>query len=97
MTFCPQWVSVNRRFAQARRSLITLLFKGSHALRTDNFLHKWVYLAFFNAVWVVVPGYFLWDSFKAIALALRDPSSHAQVLKERQGAAVGGSNAKKMR
>ncbi|XP_027011933.2 emopamil-binding protein-like [Tachysurus fulvidraco] len=37
---------------------------GSPNLNTKNWLYLWVYLVFFNGVWVVVPGLLLWQSWK---------------------------------
>ncbi|XP_005330296.2 emopamil-binding protein-like isoform X1 [Ictidomys tridecemlineatus] len=36
---------------------------GSPNLDTDDWLHFWVYLVFFNGVWVLIPGLFLWQSW----------------------------------
>lgn len=36
---------------------------GSPNLRTDRVIWKWVYLAGFNGVWVLVPGWVLWVSW----------------------------------
>ncbi|KAK4056158.1 hypothetical protein OIO90_002889 [Microbotryomycetes sp. JL221] len=47
---------------------------GSHNLRTDNFMHKWIYLAFFNGLWVIIPLWLLWDSWGKISTALRATS-----------------------
>ncbi|KAK4049687.1 hypothetical protein OIV83_003962 [Microbotryomycetes sp. JL201] len=47
---------------------------GSHNLRTDNWLYCWVYLAFFNGLWVAVPLWLLWDSWTKISVALRSTS-----------------------
>ncbi|XP_045199878.2 emopamil-binding protein-like isoform X2 [Mercenaria mercenaria] len=39
---------------------------GSKYLRTDNWLHLWVYLVFFNMLWVVIPLLLLWQSWFAM-------------------------------
>lgn len=39
---------------------------GSQALKTDNVLHLWVYLVFFNGLWVVIPLYLMWQSWLAM-------------------------------
>ncbi|XP_063300908.1 emopamil-binding protein-like [Pelobates fuscus] len=36
---------------------------GSPSLNTNNWLYLWVYLVFFNGIWVVVPGLLLWHSW----------------------------------
>uniref|UniRef100_A0A8C9USS2 EBP like n=1 Tax=Spermophilus dauricus TaxID=99837 RepID=A0A8C9USS2_SPEDA len=36
---------------------------GSPNLDTDDWLHFWVYLVFFNGVWVLIPGLLLWQSW----------------------------------
>ncbi|XP_069828221.1 emopamil-binding protein-like [Dendropsophus ebraccatus] len=36
---------------------------GSPNLNTSNFLYMWVYLVFFNGIWVVVPALLLWQSW----------------------------------
>lgn len=37
---------------------------GSPNLNVKNWLYLWVYLVFFNGVWVVVPGLLLCQSWK---------------------------------
>ncbi|MBN3316016.1 EBPL protein, partial [Atractosteus spatula] len=39
---------------------------GSPNLNTSNWLFLWVYLVFFNGIWVVVPGLLLWQSWMAL-------------------------------
>ncbi|KAJ8310662.1 hypothetical protein KUTeg_012527 [Tegillarca granosa] len=39
---------------------------GSPNLVTDNVLHLWVYLVFFNGLWVVIPFALLWQSWEAM-------------------------------
>jgi len=39
---------------------------GSPSLATDNFLYLWVYLVFYNGVWVVVPILLMWQSYNAM-------------------------------
>ncbi|XP_019506363.1 PREDICTED: emopamil-binding protein-like isoform X1 [Hipposideros armiger] len=36
---------------------------GSPNLNTNNWLYFWVYLVFFNSVWVLIPGLLLWQSW----------------------------------
>ena len=36
---------------------------GSPNLNTTNPLHLWVYLVFFNGIWVVIPGLLMIQSF----------------------------------
>ncbi|BGP28093.1 hypothetical protein Rt10032_c17g5823 [Rhodotorula toruloides] len=44
---------------------------GSPSLNTSHPLYTWVYLAFFNGLWVVIPLWLTWDSGKVILQALR--------------------------
>ncbi|KAK3087191.1 hypothetical protein FSP39_002886 [Pinctada imbricata] len=37
---------------------------GSMNLVTSNFLYLWVYLVFFNGLWVVIPLALMWQSYK---------------------------------
>ena len=39
---------------------------GSTQLDTSNWLYLWVYLVFFNGIWVVIPVLLLAQSFKAM-------------------------------
>ncbi|MBN3303535.1 emopamil-binding protein-like [Amia ocellicauda] len=39
---------------------------GSPNLNTSNWLYLWVYLAFFNGIWVIVPAMLLWQSWGAL-------------------------------
>ncbi|XP_036313599.1 emopamil-binding protein-like isoform X2 [Pipistrellus kuhlii] len=36
---------------------------GSPSLSTNHWLYLWVYLVFFNGLWVLVPGLLLWQSW----------------------------------
>ncbi|XP_018415639.1 PREDICTED: emopamil-binding protein-like [Nanorana parkeri] len=36
---------------------------GSPNLNTSNWLYLWVYLVFFNGLWVLIPGLLLWQSW----------------------------------
>ena len=36
---------------------------GSPSLSTADPIHMWIYLVFFNGLWVVVPGLLLWQSW----------------------------------
>ncbi|KAI5300627.1 hypothetical protein KEM55_006080 [Ascosphaera atra] len=40
---------------------------GSTALNTENPVYLWLYLAFFNGVWVVVPIWVLWKAWQEIS------------------------------
>ena len=40
---------------------------GSPNLDTSNFLFKWVYLVFLNVLWVIVPGWILYEAYKAFS------------------------------
>ena len=44
---------------------------GSQNLDTSNFMFLWVYLFFFNMLWVVFPIYALYISYKDIGNAFR--------------------------
>ncbi|KAL1022270.1 hypothetical protein UPYG_G00024480 [Umbra pygmaea] len=39
---------------------------GSPNLNTDNWLYLWVYLVFFNGIWVLVPGILMWQSWLSL-------------------------------
>uniref|UniRef100_A0AAZ3RHU0 EBP like n=1 Tax=Oncorhynchus tshawytscha TaxID=74940 RepID=A0AAZ3RHU0_ONCTS len=39
---------------------------GSPNLNTNHWLYLWIYLVFFNGVWVVVPGLLLWQSWLSL-------------------------------
>ncbi|GJN94748.1 hypothetical protein Rhopal_007840-T1 [Rhodotorula paludigena] len=43
---------------------------GSHALNTSHWLYTWVYLAFFNGLWVIIPVLLIADSGAYILRAL---------------------------
>ncbi|XP_022101938.1 emopamil-binding protein-like [Acanthaster planci] len=52
---------------------------GSPNLDTSNFLFLWVYLVFFNGIWVVIPGALMWQSW----VALRDQHTELSTFKNR--------------
>ncbi len=41
---------------------------GSPNLDTSNFLTLWIYLVFFNGLWVAFPSYVLWDVHRAFKM-----------------------------
>ena len=43
---------------------------ANHNLDTSNFMYKWLYLVFFNTLWVFIPLYALWVAATDIADAL---------------------------
>lgn len=36
---------------------------GSPSLDTSNFMYLWVYLFFFNTLWVWIPLFILWEAY----------------------------------
>ncbi|XP_038050672.1 emopamil-binding protein-like [Patiria miniata] len=52
---------------------------GSPNLDTSNFLYLWVYLVFFNGIWVVLPGALMWQSW----VALREQHAMVTTFKSR--------------
>jgi hypothetical protein len=70
MTFVPEWITVSCSRAGSP-SLTLAALQGSPALRTDHWLYAWLYLAFFNLLWVFIPLWLMWDSYNHIASALR--------------------------
>lgn len=42
---------------------------GSRNLDTSNFMYMWVYLFFFNMLWVVIPLWVLYEAYHEIYLA----------------------------
>ncbi|KAF2751460.1 Emopamil-binding protein [Sporormia fimetaria CBS 119925] len=45
-------------------------FSGSPNLDTSNWMYTWLYLAFFNGLWVVFPLWILWESYAALSSAM---------------------------
>ncbi|RYP02224.1 hypothetical protein DL766_010482 [Monosporascus sp. MC13-8B] len=50
---------------------------ANHNLDTSNFMYKWVYLVFFNMLWVFIPLYVMWVAVRDIndAFAVRQRAS----------------------
>ena len=40
------------------------MLTGNTALATDSFLYFVLYIVIFNGLWVVVPGWILWEAWK---------------------------------
>jgi hypothetical protein len=40
---------------------------GNQNLDASNFMYLWVYLVFFNMLWVVLPIYAMWVSYQDIS------------------------------
>lgn len=55
---------------------------GSKNLNTDNFLYLWVYLVFFNGLWVILPGYMLWQSWREMKIHLSNEEVVIDVMKQ---------------
>ncbi|SCZ96497.1 BZ3500_MvSof-1268-A1-R1_Chr8-2g10236 [Microbotryum saponariae] len=53
---------------------------GNQNLHTGNWLHFWVYLMFFNLIWVFIPLWIMYDSYGYIVHSLRDPAGYAAEL-----------------
>ncbi|GAA5872898.1 hypothetical protein JCM16303_006872 [Sporobolomyces ruberrimus] len=51
---------------------------GSPSLNTSHPLYTYVYLLFFNGLWVVIPIYLMYDSYNYIVRALRGQNSVEQ-------------------
>lgn len=43
---------------------------GSPNLNTSNWMLTWLYLFFFNTLWVWIPFWILWDSYGTIVTAV---------------------------
>ncbi|KAF2015400.1 Emopamil-binding protein [Aaosphaeria arxii CBS 175.79] len=43
---------------------------GSPNLDTSNWMYLWLYLAFFNGLWVVFPLWILWEAYRAMGSAM---------------------------
>ena len=51
------------------------LLIGNKNLVTGHWLYLWVYLVFFNGLWVIVPLLMMWQSWNAMSQVLSDGSS----------------------
>lgn len=45
---------------------------GNLNLDTSNFMYLWVYLVFFNTLWVWIPLWVIWYSVRDISTALNE-------------------------
>ncbi|XP_006000617.1 emopamil-binding protein-like [Latimeria chalumnae] len=54
---------------------------GSPNLNTSNWLYLWVYLVFFNGVWVVIPGLLLWQSWQGLKVMHEAENSAGKKIK----------------
>lgn len=52
---------------------------GNVNLDTSNFMYKWVYLVFFNTIWVFVPLYAIAHSIGEISSAFKAQSSKSKL------------------
>ena len=58
---------------------------GSHNLDTSNFMYLWVYLVFFNMLWVVIPLWVLHEAADTISLAFTTSSHNASRVRAKKG------------
>jgi len=56
---------------------------GSPNLDTSNFMYTWVYLFFFNTIWVWIPLWILWDSYEEVTAAVASHTSRSTGKKSR--------------
>ena len=52
---------------------------GSPNLDTSNFMYLWVYLGFFNTLWVWFPIWFLYEAYQNIGLAFARASGAVSI------------------
>ena len=52
---------------------------GNINLDTSNFMYKWVYLVFFNMIWVFVPVYAMAHSIGEISRAFKAQSTKSKL------------------
>jgi len=81
------------------------LLTGGKNLVTDNWLYLWVYLVFFNGLWVVVPVALMYQSWLALTAdqkrrkpstaSRRSESPKAQNQRNDTSALAGGDQARK--
>lgn len=45
---------------------------GNANLSTGDWMHLWLYLVFFNGIWVVMPGWCLWVAWGEVSGAFKD-------------------------
>lgn len=45
---------------------------GNTALQTGDWMYLWLYLVFFNGLWVVMPAWCLWVAWAEIGTAFRE-------------------------
>lgn len=51
---------------------------GNINLDTSNFMYKWVYLVFFNVLWVFIPLYAIYYAVGEISSAFKAQSAKAK-------------------
>ncbi|KAH0544330.1 hypothetical protein GP486_008523 [Trichoglossum hirsutum] len=61
---------------------------GSQNLDTSNFMYLWVYLFFFNMLWVFIPFWILYEAHGQISRAFKSSSGYYSNNTNRQGAAA---------
>jgi len=81
------------------------LLTGGKNLVTDNWLYIWLYLVFFNSLWVLMPVALMYQSWLALSAdpkrrkpstaSRRSESPKAQNLRNDASAMAGGDQAKK--
>lgn len=72
MTFAPEWLTgILFAFGVFFFRCIPLTpYPGSKALNTSNPMYLWLYLWFFNGLWVVVPALLMYQSYSVFVKAL---------------------------
>ena len=81
------------------------LLTGSKNLATDNWLYLWLYIVFFNGLWVVIPIALMYQSWMALTAdpkrrkpstaTRRSESPKAQNQRNDTAALAGGDQARK--
>ncbi|KAK6951964.1 hypothetical protein K445DRAFT_77658 [Daldinia sp. EC12] len=70
---------------------------SNYNLDTSNFMYKWVYLVFFNMLWVFIPIYAIWVAVKDIdhAFAIREKVANKVASKSSSSSSSSSSSRKR--
>lgn len=88
----PQWLTGSAAL-NTSHPMYTWLYLFLYGHPPAPFLHG-VHLAkhtpslcipSFNFLWVIIPAWLMWDSFKDVTLALRDPRAYASLVEREEG------------
>ena len=70
MTFVPEWLTGSEKLVTEVWMYKCVQLPVPRGIGDADFSGRWLYLFFFNGLWVVIPGWLLWESYGTMVSAV---------------------------